>query len=139
MTTHVIRDRLAMIAGMSPRLRDGSFVFCSTDDPVRALACAGKALAMFIETEGHSFILPAEAAGELGFDVNLTMRQITLEVNSALDGVGLTAAVASALADAGIACNMVAATHHDHVFVPEAAAARALAILRGLQAEHAGG
>jgi uncharacterized protein len=62
----------------------------------------------------------------------LVMRQITLTVHSALDGVGLTAAVASALAAEGIACNMVAARHHDHVFVPEAQAQRALAVLERL-------
>jgi hypothetical protein len=60
------------------------------------------------------------------------MRQITLNVFSALEGVGLTAAVAVALADAGIACNMVAAFHHDHVFVPEAQAEAALKVLREL-------
>jgi hypothetical protein len=62
------------------------------------------------------------------------MRQITLRVHSALDGVGLTAAVASALSDAGIPCNMVAAFHHDHVFVPSSLAAAALDALRKLQA-----
>jgi len=46
--------------------------------------------------------------------------------------VGLTAAVAGALADAGLSCNVVAATHHDHLFVPEPAAAAALAVLRTL-------
>jgi hypothetical protein len=64
------------------------------------------------------------------------MACLTLTVHSALDGVGLTAAVASALADEGIPCNMVAAFHHDHVFVPEERAEEALAILRALaQAE----
>jgi hypothetical protein len=51
-------------------------------------------------------------------------------VHSALDGTGLTAAVSAALAAAGIPCNMVAAFHHDHVFVPAAMAARALAVLQ---------
>ena len=62
------------------------------------------------------------------------MRCITLQVHSALDGVGLTAAVAGALAAQGIACNMVAAYHHDHAFVPEAQAEAALAVLLALQA-----
>jgi hypothetical protein len=60
-----------------------------------------------------------------------------LTVHSALDGVGLTAAVASALADAGIPCNMVAAFHHDHAFVPLDDAPRALAILQDLAASEA--
>ena len=43
---------------------------------------------------------------------------MTLQVHSALEGVGLTAAVATTLAEAGIPCNVIAAYHHDHIFVP---------------------
>ena len=41
-----------------------------------------------------------------------------LEVNSALDAVGLTGAFANALAEAGLSCNVVAGAMHDHLFVP---------------------
>jgi uncharacterized protein len=64
----------------------------------------------------------------------MPMRRIVLQVFSALDGVGLTAAVATALANEGIPCNMTAGYHHDHVFVPSAMAERAVAVLRDLQA-----
>jgi uncharacterized protein len=70
---------------------------------------------MFVEDEGVSR-RPCRATPE----DPLAMRQITLDVHSALDGVGLTAAVAVALAAEGIPCNMIAAHHHDHVFVPPA-------------------
>jgi hypothetical protein len=65
------------------------------------------------------------------------MSRIVLEVHSALDGTGLTAAVSRALEWAGIACNMVAAYHHDHVFVPQGDADRALGVLKRLQSEKA--
>jgi hypothetical protein len=81
---------------------------------------------MFREDEGLSMILPGDAGDPLA------MRQITLDVHSALDGVGLTAAVSAALAAEGIPCNMVAAHHHDHVFVPAAMADRAVDLLRAL-------
>jgi hypothetical protein len=57
-----------------------------------------------------------------------------IDVFSSLEGVGLTAAVASALSQADIACNMVAAYHHDHVFVPSNRADMAMEILTALQA-----
>ena len=94
------------------------------------------ALGSFNEDEGLSLILECGVAAALGFDVGLPMRRIALTVNSALDGVGLTAAVSAALSAAAIPCNMVAAYRHDHVFVPSDMAERALAILKALQAEY---
>lgn len=129
-----VRDTSAMIAGMAPEADPRIWHFCTTADDERAARAAPLALASFREAEGTSFILPDEAAGALGFDTALPMTRITLTVHSALDGVGLTAAVAQALAAEGIACNMVAAFHHDHAFVPQADAARALAVLRALAA-----
>ena len=84
--------------------------------------------------KGVSLILPSDRASEFGFSAELLMRRIVLTVHSALDGFGLTAAVAGKLAEAGIACNMIAAFHHDHVFVPSADATKALALLHELQA-----
>ena len=56
-------------------------------------------------------------------------RRITLGVQSSLEAVGLTAAVAGALTAVGISANVVAAFHHDHVFVPAERAADAMARL----------
>ena len=83
-------------------------------------------------------VLTRADAEKHGFDTTLPMSRITLEVFSALDGVGLTAAVATALADAGIPCNMLAAYHHDHVFVPKHLEEDAVRILRTLQDKAAG-
>jgi uncharacterized protein len=120
-----------MVAGMAPDLRPGEYVFCAAGDRDWA---ALEPLAMFREAEGVSLILERGAAEAAGFQAVTPMALITLNVYSALDGVGLTAAVAAALASAGIACNMVAALNHDHVFVPVERANEAVAILRALQA-----
>lgn len=58
---------------------------------------------------------------------------ITLTVHSDLSAVGLTAAVAGALAQANISCNVIAGAYHDHLFVPFESAAQAMEILRRLQ------
>ena len=121
-----VRDRSAMVDGMAPVLDGTTWVFVQSEDP----ALVAQALGTFREAEGLTLILP-EAANAGG----LPMARITLTVHSAPDGVGLTAAVSTALASAGIACNVVAAFHHDHLFVPEDRGEEALAILMALSAE----
>lgn len=132
--TQVIREAHEMVSEMRPELKPGDYVFCAAGDRdwVRL-----QPLAMFREAEGVSLILERSAAQAAGFPVEAPMALITLNVYSALDGVGLTAAVSGALAEAGIACNMVAALNHDHVFVPVHRAAHAMTILVDLQAKAA--
>jgi hypothetical protein len=124
--TDRISDGLEMVRRMAPRLVPGHFAFHTLTDAADLAEILPQAQGMFREREGISVLLPADPG------TPLALRQITLDVPSALDGVGLTAAVAGALARAGIACNMVAAHHHDHVFVPEADADAAMDVLRAL-------
>ena len=128
-----IRNTSAMLAAMAPILDPETYVFCSTADERAIASAATEALGSFREDEGVSLIIERGAAEALGFGARLLMRRIVLTVNSALDGVGLTAAVASALTMEKISCNMVAAFHHDHIFVPADKAGEALAILKDLQ------
>ncbi|WP_156842843.1 ACT domain-containing protein [Novosphingobium aquimarinum] len=121
-----------MLAAMDPVLDEETWVFCTFAEGIRR-DVTPMALALFREEEGLSAILSLADARSLSLPLDQPMRRITLRVHSALDGVGLTAAVAGELADAGIACNMVAAYHHDHAFVPAADAERALALLLTLQ------
>ena len=130
-----VRDRGAMIRGMAPVLDPETWHFVTVTD-VSVIADTSP-LATFVEEEGLSLILSEENATASGLPTDMAMARITLTVHSALDGVGLTAAVAGALAEAGIPCNMVAAFHHDHAFVPLADAPRALAILQDLAASEA--
>jgi len=114
---------------MQPHLREGRYAFCapSPGEPIPA-----SAIGWFREAEGDSLILPLEEARARGAAVVVELALITLEVYSAIDAVGLTAAVSSALAADGIACNVVAAVRHDHLFVPAERAADALRILSAL-------
>lgn len=72
----------------------------------------------FREAEGLTLILEERAAAAHGLAPLFKAAWVTLAAPTALDSVGLTAAVSRALASAGIACNVVAAAHHDHLFVP---------------------
>ncbi len=122
-----------MLAGMTPVLKKGSYFFCSTDDAAIAAAAATDSLASFREDEGMALVLTEVDAVKYRFDLAMPMSRIVLEVFSALDGVGLTAAVATALADEGIPCNMIAAYHHDNVFIPQQMGHRALDVLKTAQ------
>jgi hypothetical protein len=55
---------------------------------------------------------------------------ITLTVHSSLDAVGLTAAVATKLAEYDISANVIAAYYHDHIFVQTEKSELALKALR---------
>ncbi|MDM9622388.1 ACT domain-containing protein [Rhizobium sp. S96] len=132
-TQQPVRDTQSMVSGMRPKLVEGEFIFCTTRDERLAERIGDFALARFREDEGISFIIERNQAAEMGFDCSLPMRRIILEVFSSLEGIGLTAAVATALTAHQIPCNMVAAYHHDHVFVPADMAGTAIDILRELQ------
>src|SRR5690606_20302984 len=90
-------------------------------------------VAMMREPEGLTLVLLEQDAEQRGFDVAFRCAWITLRVTSALESVGLTAAIARALADQHIACNVIAGVHHDHLFVPVDRSADALQCLQALQ------
>ncbi|MBT2440199.1 ACT domain-containing protein [Streptomyces sp. ISL-36] len=123
------RDLTRLVAGMRPELNPGRYVFATVDGP----APAGVApVATVVEREGLSLVVRQEEADAASLAYDYVAGWITLRVHSALDAVGLTAAVARELADAGLSCNVVAGFHHDHLFVEHARAEEALSRLRGL-------
>ncbi|MCB9490554.1 MAG: ACT domain-containing protein [Dehalococcoidia bacterium] len=126
-----LTDLDQLLAHLEPSLREGEYVFITVDDDT--MTDELQPLATFVEDEGRSLIVERERAEAAGLAVEGVFRCITLTVRSSLEAVGLTAAVAGVLAEAGISANVVAAFHHDHVFVPAADAERALSVLRGLQ------
>ena len=122
-----------MISGMQPYLQSEVYVFVTKPHPCAVERYLEQALCIFEEDEGVSMIMSVANAESRGFAVDQRMRCITLKVFSSLEGVGLTAAVSGALAEAGIACNVVAAFHHDHLFAPEDRAEQAMDVLTALQ------
>ena len=118
-----------MLAQLRPRRHPGCYVFTT----VSGVPPAGvRPVMTFTEEEGLTVILSQEEADAAGLAYDLATEWITPTVHSALDGVGLTAAVSAALAGAGISCNVVAAAHHDHLFVPAGTASEAVRLLEDL-------
>ena len=125
-----------LLATMRPVLNPGEYVFCTT---TTAAIPAEQVLGSFREPEGLTLIVAREAADLWGLPYGHVMAWLSLTVHSSLAAVGLTAAVAAALAEANISCNVVAAYYHDHLFVSQNDAEAALNVLRALseQAEAA--
>jgi uncharacterized protein len=130
-----VSDLSTLLATLQPTLNGGVMVFCTLPADVRVAEVP--LVGLFREAEGVTGILAEDDAMALGIAPLFRAAWITLSVRSDLQAVGLTAAVAGALSAAGISCNVVAAAHHDHLFVPIDAGRAALAVLERLQAEHA--
>lgn len=126
--TMPIKDLETILSQLSPVLLDEEYVFCSLNSIPQGL----KPLSTYQEKEGLSIICTETDAKNFGLAYESVFRCITLSVNSSLEAVGLTAAVANVLTTANISANVVAAYHHDHVFVPVERASEALSLIKGL-------
>lgn len=122
-----------LLRSMSPQLHEGDYVFCTLPDQRIPEGC--EIIGSFREQEGLTLILERQQAQQAGLAFEYVAARITLNVHSALEAVGLTAAFASALGKAGISCNVIAGYYHDHLFVGRGDAERALQVLRQLAAD----
>ncbi|MGM0633961.1 MAG: ACT domain-containing protein [Pseudomonadota bacterium] len=126
------KDLDSLLASLSPEFMEGEFVFCSFPGARYGQQRELEPVAVVVEREGLTLIIPRSRADAHGHDYESVFRGITLHVHSSLDAVGLTAAVSRALTVQGISANVVAGYHHDHLFVPARFADRAMAVLRSL-------
>lgn len=127
------RDLARLLATAQPVLDPVTYVFATVarDDVPSDPAI----VATVREAEGLTMIAARDWAEAQGLAFGFPCRRITLAVHSSLEAVGLMAAVAGALAAEGISANPVAGFFHDHIFVPEDEAAKALSIIANL-AQH---
>lgn len=121
-----------LLRSMSPQLNDGDYVFCTLADSRTPEGC--EVIGSFREQEGLTLIVERQQVERAGLAFDYVAAWITLNVHSALEAVGLTAAFATALGQAGISCNVIAGYYHDHLFVGRADAERAMTVLRQLAA-----
>jgi hypothetical protein len=129
--TRPVSELDELVRSMRPVLNPEIVTFCvlPPDVPVTSLPAIG----MFREAEGTTVIVDERAAAAHGLAPRFRAAWITLSVHSDMHAVGLTATVAGVLAEHGISCNVVAAAHHDHLFVPAESGGAALALLAQLQ------
>lgn len=127
-------DLAAVVAGLGATRRPGVFTFVTVADDA-AVAEHVVVHASVREAEGLSLVVEVGDAERAGWPVGYRAAWLSFSVQSDLELVGLTAAVATALAGAGISANVIAGHHHDHVLVAEDDADEALAVLAQLAAQ----
>ncbi len=121
------RNLQVLLRSMQPVRKAGEFVY------VVATAIPDAHIhASIQETEGVSYVLERSDADRLGLPYDFVAGWISLTVHSALDAVGLTAAVSAALTDHEISCNVLAGLFHDHLLVPISRVDEAVAVIAGL-------
>lgn len=127
-----ISDLRTLLESMNPTLHPRRVAFCVVADASRISTDA--IVAMMREAEGVTVVLFETDAERAGLEPVFLAEWLTLNVHSDLAAVGLTAAIAAALATAGLSCNVIAGVHHDHIFVPHGDGPRALGVLQHLSA-----
>ncbi|HMG90170.1 MAG TPA: ACT domain-containing protein [Chryseolinea sp.] len=123
-------DLAKILKTLKPKHIAGDYVFCAVDDLTRLNL--NDIVFFFREKEGITIVLKKELADKLKLEYAFVAAWITLTVHSSLESVGLTAAFSKELSENGISCNVVAALHHDHIFVPKKDGEKALKVLKEL-------
>ncbi|HEY0718557.1 MAG TPA: ACT domain-containing protein [Streptosporangiaceae bacterium] len=116
---------------LRPVLYPDPYVFVSVPVMPAEAGAPGTEFAVIREDEGITLVLTQDQADRLGLAYGYVAARITLTIGSALAAVGLTAKVSQVLATAGISCNVIAGSVHDHLFVDGARGPEALALLEG--------
>ena len=122
-----------LLKNMTPVLNPGDYVYCTIGGA--GAIDVKDIIGLFKEEEGITLILEKEHADNFGLKYEYIAAWITLTVHSSLAATGLTAAFATALANQGISCNVVAAYYHDHIFVAKQDAESAMMVLKQLSGE----
>ncbi len=115
---------------LSPKKGLEDYVFITSQKPIPEDISP---LMTFKEKEGCTYIIEKKDAIAYNYTIQQTWSLISLDYQSDLEMTGLTAAISTALGDAKIPCNVVAAYYHDHIFVPKHLAASAITILSAIR------
>ena len=126
-----ISDLDQLLENMSPKLNPELLVMVSLPGEVNP-ELVSASLAIIKEIEGTTLVLPLQLAQHHKLSFETVFNLISLEVESDLLAVGLTAAFATALGQAGIPANVLAGFYHDHILVPNEMANSAIEVLNNL-------
>ena len=122
-----------MLAALTVSVRPDRYTFVTMASPAK-LKLDDSIEAVVREVEGTTVVTTVDRARARGWDIGFEAAWLTIEIHSALEAVGLTAALSAVLAEAGIPCNVLAGFHHDHLLVPPDRVDDSLAAIESLRA-----
>lgn len=92
--------------------KPGEYIFTTFKDIDWKQIADLQPISVFKEDEGISLVINRMTTNEYDIPYDSVFRLISLHVHSSLNAVGLTAAFSTALGNAGISVNVVAAYYH---------------------------
>lgn len=111
-------DLASMLESISVSVRPEPYVVISLPREREIPSIGPEIGAVISEDEGTTVISTLSRAAREGWNHDFVASWLTIDVHSALEAVGLTAAFSRQLGRAGIACNVIAGFYHDHILVP---------------------
>ncbi len=130
-------DLAKMLQSISVTKRTDDYVVVALS-PTDDVPTLGNGVAAVIdEREGPTVISTIKRAAHEGWPHDFVAAWLTIDVHSALEAVGLTAAFSRQLGRAGIPCNVIAGFHHDHILVPHDKSDAAIEVIEALAGESA--
>lgn len=132
-------DVHAMLRSLSVTVRPDKYVVVTLTPDTDVPALREGVAAVIDEAEGPTVIATVERAEREGWPQEFIAAWLTLDVHSALEAVGLTAAFSRALGRAGIPCNVIAGFYHDHILVPHDKSEAAVDVIEALSGSGSSG
>ena len=121
-----------ILENLNPYLVKESFIFMTSKEPIKELVNSLNPLATFIENEGSTLVITKETADKNSIHYETIFTCISLSVHSSLESSGLIATLSGELSKQDIPANVFAGYFHDHIFVPNDMAKKALEIISSI-------
>ncbi len=125
-------DLAKMLQTISVTVRPDDYVVVALDPTADVPQLGDGVAAVIEEAEGPTVIATMTRAAYEGWPHDFVAAWLTIDVHSALEAVGLTAAFSRQLGRAGIPCNVIAGFHHDHILVPHDKSDAAVEVIEAL-------